>query len=156
MKIQNSHFIFLEGLKSYGRFSRTSSNKQIWSNNRTDFFHRPLLATTILVWWLEKGLGVDISRLRYMSRSTTKPTKWHKCPANTQISLDIRPVWSVFDVRSIFNWGPNVSSCGQPDLSLRWAHMSFCWFCHAAAHIKLRETKTEIWSLFWSVDKSDS
>ena len=22
----------------------------------------------------------------------------------------------------------------QADLSLRWAHMSFCWFCHAAAH----------------------
>ena len=25
---------------------------------------------------------------------------------------------------------------GHPaDLSLRWAHMSFCWFCHEAAHI---------------------
>ena len=23
----------------------------------------------------------------------------------------------------------------QSDLSLRWAHRSFCWFCHAAAHI---------------------
>ena len=22
----------------------------------------------------------------------------------------------------------------QADLSLRWAHMSFCWFCHDAAH----------------------
>ena len=22
----------------------------------------------------------------------------------------------------------------QTDLSLRWAHMSFCWFCRAAAH----------------------
>ena len=22
----------------------------------------------------------------------------------------------------------------QADLSLRWAHMSFCWFCHEAAH----------------------
>ena len=21
----------------------------------------------------------------------------------------------------------------QPDLSLHWAHRSFCWFCHAAA-----------------------
>ena len=25
----------------------------------------------------------------------------------------------------------------QADLSLRWAHRSFCWFCHAAAHIAL-------------------
>ena len=22
----------------------------------------------------------------------------------------------------------------QADLSLRWAHMPFCWFCHEAAH----------------------
>ena len=29
------------------------------------------------------------------------------------------------------------------DLSLSWAHMSFCWFCHDAAHIRgpLRRTK---------------
>ena len=25
----------------------------------------------------------------------------------------------------------------QADLSLRWAHMPFCWFCHEAAHIYL-------------------
>ena len=25
----------------------------------------------------------------------------------------------------------------QADLSLRWAHRSFCWFCHAAAQIYL-------------------
>ena len=23
----------------------------------------------------------------------------------------------------------------QADLSLRWAHMSFCWFCHGGAHL---------------------
>ena len=23
----------------------------------------------------------------------------------------------------------------QADLSLRWAHMPFCWFCHEAAHV---------------------
>ena len=26
---------------------------------------------------------------------------------------------------------------GQADLSLRWAHMSFCWFCHEAAHLNV-------------------
>ena len=30
----------------------------------------------------------------HMSRSVTKPTKWHVRPAKTQISLGIRPVWS--------------------------------------------------------------
>ena len=29
-----------------------------------------------------------------MSRIVTKPVKWHMRPAKTQISLDIRPVWS--------------------------------------------------------------
>ena len=28
-----------------------------------------------------------------LSRLTTKPTKWHVCPAKTQISLGICPVW---------------------------------------------------------------
>ena len=47
----------------------------------------------------------------------------------------------VFAVRSMGSWGPDVSSCGQrrlwsdwadaqADLSLRWAHMPFDWFCH--------------------------
>ena len=50
----------------------------------------------------------------------------------------------VFTVRSMGSLGPKLSSCGQQrlrsdwadaqaDLSLRWAHMPFCWFCHAAA-----------------------
>ena len=26
----------------------------------------------------------------------------------------------------------------QVDLSLRWAHISFCWFCRAAAHYKIQ------------------
>ena len=30
----------------------------------------------------------------YLSRSTTKLTQWHVHPVKTQISLDIRPVWS--------------------------------------------------------------
>ena len=29
-----------------------------------------------------------------VSRLMTKPSKWHVCPAKTQINLDIRPVWS--------------------------------------------------------------
>ena len=33
-------------------------------------------------------------RIEEMSRSMTKPTKWHVRLAKTQISLDIRPVWS--------------------------------------------------------------
>ena len=48
----------------------------------------------------------------------------------------------VFAVRSVGSWGLKLSSCRQrklwsdwadtqADLSLRWAHMPFCRFCHA-------------------------
>ena len=53
-------------------------------------------------------------------------------------------IW-VFAVRFIGSEGPTLSSCGQrrpwldwtdaqADLSLRWAHMPLCWFCHEVAH----------------------
>ena len=61
------------------------------------------------------------------------------CAQRRQISLGIRPVWSVFTVRSVGSWGPNVSSCGQlrlwsdwadarADLSLCWVHSHFVGF----------------------------
>ena len=34
------------------------------------------------------------NRVKYLSRLVTKPTKWHVCPVNSQISLGIRPYWS--------------------------------------------------------------
>ena len=78
----------------------------------------------------------------------TNPTKWlcaQLRSAKTQISLSIRPVWSESSLCA--QWvakGPKLSSCGQrglrsdwadaqADLSLRWAHMPFCWFCHETA-----------------------
>ena len=85
-----------------------------------------------------------------LSRSRTKPTIWPVRPAKTQVSLGISPVWSVFAVRSMGSSEPNISSCGQrilwsdwvdakADLSLRWAHRSFCWFCRAAAHFRNKD-----------------
>ena len=67
-------------------------------------------------------------------------------PAKAQISLGIRPVWSVFTVCMkkdwIFSYPMNAQRSlwsdwadAQADLSLRWAHMPFCWFCHEAAQL---------------------
>ena len=83
----------------------------------------------------------------YLSRSMTKPTKWPVHPAETQISLGICPVWSVFAVRMKKHWVFNnpLSASedswadwanARADLSLRWAHRPFSWFCHASAHLK--------------------
>ena len=75
----------------------------------------------------------------------TKQTKWHVRPAKTQISLGIRPVWSESSLCA--QWVAKEPSflhadsedsdqtglMAQAGLSLRWAHMPFCWFCHEAA-----------------------
>ena len=60
----------------------------------------------------------------------------------------------VFAVRSMGSWGPKLSSCGQrrlwsdwadaqADLSLRRAHMPFCWFCHEAAQFNVQLIRCE-------------
>ena len=82
-----------------------------------------------------------------MSCLMTKLTKLHVRPAKTQVSLGIRPVWSESSLCA--QWvakDPSFPSCGQrrlwsdwadarADLSLHWAHMPFCWFCHAVVQI---------------------
>ena len=68
--------------------------------------------------------------------------------AKTQISLGIRPVWSVFACRIKKPWVLSYPlsaqrrlwsdwADAQADLSLRWAHMPLCWFCHEAALISI-------------------
>ena len=65
-----------------------------------------------------------------------KTNKMSVRPVKTQISLDIRPVWSEFAVHSVGSSGPKVSSCrqqrlwsdwagAQANLSLRWVHTGF-------------------------------
>ena len=81
-----------------------------------------------------------MENLKYnLSRHMTKPTKWHVRPANTQISLGIRPVWSESSLcAQCVAKDPNFlhADSEDSDLSLRWAHMPIHWFCHDAAQIK--------------------
>ena len=46
-----------------------------------------------------------VSFFSYMSRLMTKPTKWHRRPAETQISLGIRRVWSESSLSAWRNLG---------------------------------------------------
>ena len=41
----------------------------------------------------------------------------------------------VFAVRLMGGYGAWLSSSGQADLSLRWAHMPLCWFCREMAQM---------------------
>ena len=71
-----------------------------------------------------------------LSLSTTKPTELPVRLAKTQIRLGICPSWSVSLLCA--QWvakGPSFLHADSKTLSLRWAHMLFCWFCHAVAHL---------------------
>ena len=37
----------------------------------------------------------------------------------------------------------------QADLSIRWAHMQFCWFCHKAAHLAMMGSLRQNFILGW-------
>ena len=74
-----------------------------------------------------------------------KTNKMTERPEKTQISLGIHPVWSVFAVRMKKPWVLSYTLSEQrrlwsdwvdahADLSLCWAHIPFCWFCHVVAH----------------------
>ena len=67
-------------------------------------------------------------------------------PAKTQLSLGIRPVWSEYSLCAQWvakdpsylhalseDWSDWANA--QADLSLRWAHSSFFWFCHEVAQM---------------------
>ena len=66
-------------------------------------------------------------------------------PAKTLISLGIHPVWSESSLSTWRNLRSSAFSTAhselwsdwvdaQTELSLHWAHKSFCWFWHASAH----------------------
>ena len=97
-----------------------------------------------------------------LSQRMTKPTKCHMHPAKTQISLGIRPVWSV--VRWIGSLGTKLSSCGQrrlwsawadaqADLSLRWAHMPFCRWLNLYKMRLHTKGHTHEAQLFWGIEE---
>ena len=67
----------------------------------------------------------------------------------TQISLRIRPVWSVFAVHPVGSRVLLASSCAQqglirlggcPGWSVLARITSFCWFCHAVAHFHCQKS----------------
>ena len=73
-----------------------------------------------------------------------KPTKWPMRSAKPQISLSIRSVWSeaslcalriAKDPRFLHADSEDSGQTGRMPrlICLRWAHRSFCWFCHVAA-----------------------
>ena len=100
----------------------------------------------------------------------TKPTKWHVRPAKTDQPGHPPSLIRGFAMCFMGNLGPNLSSGGQrrfwsdwvdapADLSLCWAHRSFCWFCHEVPHsFIIRFTvcdEWQIWATSWQNQQTD-
>ena len=125
-----------EGIYSSGTRQQMSKNegdtgeqKQFWGTGNIrngDFDFREQGNKAIYGAWFSNELRHD------------KTNKVSVRPAKTQISLGIRPVWSVFSVRMKNAWvlathwahGEDWSDWAdaQADLSLRWAHTHFVGF----------------------------
>ena len=110
---------------------------------------------SLKTWHLLKQLSWFSTDLQ-LSRSMSKPTKWHVHPGKTQISLGICPVWSE---SSLSAWKKKLGSLAthwaysedwsdwadaHADMSLRWVHRSFRWFCREAAQLKKQGDSTRV------------
>ena len=101
------------------------------------FFFVVVVVVVVVFCFMVKVLQQDLVCILYLSRSTTKPTKWPAVrPAKTQRSLGIRPVWSESSLSTKRNLGSLATHWAHADLSLRWAHRPYYWFCHVAAHFE--------------------
>ena len=128
-----------------------SDSKLYWSN---------CSSRSNLIWVFTVSLGQPVRKLKDhygicgIENTAMKPTRaaaWQNKQndvhaAKIQISLGIHPVWSVFIVRMKKPWVLSYPlsaqrrlwsdwADAQADPSLHWALRSFCWVCHAVAHI---------------------
>ena len=80
-----------------------------------------------------------------MSRSTTKPIKWHVRPAKDRpghspnliryFAVRVKKPWVLSYPLSAQRRLWSDWADAQADLSLRWVHMPFLWFCRALTQI---------------------
>ena len=132
-------------------------HSELWRNNQND-----------VKTWREQDPETNnlakINAIIIFEPPHDKTNKWFVHLTKSQISLGVRPLWS--DCSHEESLGPKLPiehtpktlvkahsenpdqsaqrrlwsdwANAQADLSLRWAHMPFCWFCHEAAHIFLK------------------
>ena len=94
---------------SFPKVNRTIYCREFLTSNQMSCY----IGKCIRKWFYYQGMSP-----KWAGRMTNEPLhdKTNKMTVHsvkTQISLGIRPVWSVFTERSIGSRGPNVSSCRQ-------------------------------------------
>ena len=117
----------------------------------------------IIVWY---WIGAFVWAFLYLivNHSSILATAWQSqqndvLTAKTQISLGIHPVWSESSLSAWRKLGSLAThwvdsedwsewADAQADLSLCWAHKSFCWFCDEAAHLFPSMSVYMLWQCF--------
>ena len=73
-----------------------------------------------------------------MNRSMTKPTKWPVRPANSYQPEHSPSLINLRCAKDAVLLQTEIRPGGWPGWSsLRWAHRSFCWFCHVWAYLRM-------------------
>ena len=135
-------------------FSNLTVNETSFLETLVNLHMEFLLFKTVSCQGLVRTL--QVLGTKNMSRSTTKPAKWNVRPGKTKISLGICPVWSQSllsawrNLRSIATHWAHCEDSDQTGGCPGWSESSpgahsFCWFCHAGAHIVM------ILSIWWVV-----
>ena len=75
--------------------------------------------------------------------ATAYPTICTMRPVKTQISLGIHPVWSASSLSTWWNLGSSAILRAHSEGSDQTGCTSFCWFCHAVAHIMILSIRTD-------------
>ena len=135
---------------------RIVSLKYLFAKNK-DFFR--LAKKRKKGWWIFKAFSTKLMIVLFQTVQRFEPPhdKTNKtiCAHSENSDQPGHPpsLISVFAVRNKKHWilGYPLSALrrlwsdrpdAQTDLSLRWAHRSFCWFCHEAAHFCRKKNRS--------------
>ena len=104
---------------------------RVWTQIKHYILHFLLWVCSVCFVPYNGMLDIDAGVNGQMSLRMTKPTKWPLRPAKTQISLDIRPVWSVFTL--------SVVECRTPEREVRGSRPTAAVLCPWARHFTPRK-----------------
>ena len=60
------------------------------------------------------------------------------------IAVHMKKPWALIYLLSVSEDSDQTRPDAQADLSLCWAHMSFCWFCRTVAHLSFGEVNQQL------------
>ena len=141
-----SSMSLLHGVKKTTSCQNFVILKQNWLEGIPPLVLAPFYPSALTLWknlrCLMAGVTTALACHQNLSRIVTKPTKWHVRSAKTQTPSLIRVFAVCLKKARILSYPLSTQRRlwldwvhAQADMSLRWMHMPFRWFCHDAAQM---------------------